>query len=71
MSQALALRTDTAAREEVLLELFPSTGSHDGSESAAYRRGKYKVRSVSIVYSMIFDIHVILKDKSDGGVRMK
>jgi len=43
VSQATALRTDTPAREEVLLELFHSSASHDGSETAAYRRGKYKI----------------------------
>ena len=30
-------------RGDVLLELFTVIDSHDGSQSAAYRRGKYKI----------------------------
>lgn len=43
VNQAEAFRTDKEARKDVLLELFTAEGSHDHSESAAYRKGKYKV----------------------------
>jgi len=43
VSQADTLVGGKAARTEVLLELFSSLQSHDGSESASYRSGKFKL----------------------------
>jgi len=43
VSQTSTLIGGKAARTEVLLELFSSEQSHDGSESAAYRVGKFKL----------------------------
>jgi len=43
VSQTSTLIGGKAARTEVLLELFSSEQSHDGSESAAYRAGKFKL----------------------------
>jgi len=43
ISQTATLVGGEAARTEVLLELFSSHQSHDGSESAAYRSGKFKL----------------------------
>ena len=41
--QSKALQDNSAIRNDVLLELYRSQDSHDGSESAAYRKGKYKL----------------------------
>ena len=41
--QSKALLANAAARNDVLLELYRAEDSHDGSESAAYRKGKYKL----------------------------
>merc|ERR1719391_1745687 len=43
VSQTSTLIGGKAARTEVLLELFSSEQSHDGSESAAYRVGIFKL----------------------------
>merc|ERR1719186_875416 len=43
LDQTEALRDNVEVRTEVLLELFTDKESHDGSESAAYRKGKYKL----------------------------
>ena len=43
LDQSVGLKSNKMVREDVLLELFTSTDSHDGSQSAAYRKGKYKI----------------------------
>jgi len=43
VSQTATLIGGKAARTEVLLELFSSDQSHDGSESAAFRAGRFKL----------------------------
>ena len=43
MAQASVLAGGPGVREEVLLELVTKEESHDGSQSAALRRGRYKV----------------------------
>merc|ERR1719186_1471906 len=43
VDQSKGLKTNKMVRNDVLLELFTSAESHDGSHSAAYRQGKYKI----------------------------
>ena len=43
MNQAVGLKNNTIIRKEVLLELFTSTESHDGTYSASFRKGNYKI----------------------------
>merc|ERR1711892_1620076 len=43
LDQSDGLKQNKLVRKEVLLELFTSEDSHDGSQSASYRKGNYKV----------------------------
>lgn len=41
--QAVGLKNNTIVRKEMLLELFTAEDSHDGTMSASYRKGNYKI----------------------------
>ena len=43
LDQSKAFKLGTEVRKDVLLELFTDKESHDGSESIAFRKGKYKL----------------------------
>jgi len=43
LDQSDGLKHNKLVRKEVLLELFTAEDSHDGSQSASYRKGNYKI----------------------------
>ena len=47
LDQSEAFKFDKEVRKDVLLELFTDKESHDGSESIAFRKGKYKFFKVN------------------------